>query len=129
MADQDQPQLRSTFARLVQEDEDRNVRLEAARGLGCLGADRTTLDVLVAALSDRDFGVVYESEQSLIRLTGMTFDYDPQAWTDWLGNTPDPFALAGHTPTSLMPERLSWWQRGVRGVRRTIIAWQGERKE
>jgi len=129
MADQDQPQVRGTFTRLLQEDEDRNVRLEAARGLGCLGADRTTLDVLVAALSDRDFGVVYESEQSLIKLTGMTFDYDPQAWTDWLGKTPDPFALAGHTPTALMPERLSWWQRGVQGVRRTIIAWQGERKE
>ncbi len=129
VAGQDQPQTRSTFARLLQEDQNRNVRLEAARGLGCLSEDRATLDVLVTGLSDRDFGVVYECERSLIKLTGMTFDYDPQVWTDWLGKTSDPFALAGHTPTTLMPERLSWWQRGVQGVRRTIIAWQGERKE
>ncbi|HUW81801.1 MAG TPA: HEAT repeat domain-containing protein [Phycisphaerae bacterium] len=129
VADQDEPQARSTFARLLQKDENRNVRLEAARGMGCLNADRAALDVLVTGLNDRDFGVVYECEQSLIKLTGMTFDYDSQAWTDWLGKTSDPFALAGHTPTTLMPERLSWWQRGGHGVRRTIIAWQGERKE
>jgi HEAT repeat protein len=128
-AEQDQPGARSTFARLLKEDENRNVRLEAARGLGCLDADRSTLDVLVGGLSDRDFGVVYECEQSLIKLTGMTFEYDPQAWTDWLSSTSDPFALAGQTPTTLMPERQTWWQRGVQGVRRTIIAWQGERKE
>jgi len=129
VTDQDEPQARSTFARLLQEDENRNVRLEAARGTGCLSADRAALDVLVTGLTDRDFGVVYECERSLIKLTGMTFDYDPQAWTDWLGRTSDPFALAGHTPTTLMPERRNWWQRGVQGVRRTIIAWQGERKE
>ena len=129
VADQDTPRARTTFARLLKEDDNRNVRLEAARGLGCLDADRATLDVLVTGLSDRDFGVVYECERSLIKLTGMTFDYDPQAWTDWLGKASDPFALAGHTPATLMPERLSWWQRGVQGVRRTIVAWQGERKE
>lgn len=129
VAEPDEPEARSTFAHLLQEDENRNVRLEAARGIGCLSADRAALDVLVTGLGDRDFGVVYECERSLIKLTGMTFDYDPQAWTDWLGKTSDPFALAGHTPTTLMPERRNWWQRGVQGVRRTIIAWQGERKE
>jgi hypothetical protein len=75
-------------------DPARDVRLEAARLLG-LFPDSDSVRALIKALWQRDFGVVYESERSLMRLTGKTHDHDPGRWESWLNSTSDPFAERG----------------------------------
>ncbi len=75
---------RRTLVRLVGGDPDRNVRIEAARGLAYY-PDASVLTALIQALEDRDFAVRYEAEKSLEELTGQRHDYDPDAWRAWLG--------------------------------------------
>lgn len=127
--DQQLPQVRQTLLRLLRGDDSRNVRLEAARGLACFGRDRHVLDALIAALNDPDFAVVYQAEQSLMSLTGMTLDHDSAAWLAWRDKQEDPFARAGQVPESLQPQQRAWWTKSLAAVRRVVILWQGERKE
>lgn len=81
-----------TLVRLVTEDPDRNVRIWAARGLGNY-PHPDVLTALIRALevNANDFGVRYEAENSLERLTGRRNNYDPDAWREWLAKNPDPF--------------------------------------
>jgi len=97
-----------TAMRLVSTDKSRDVRLLAARILGYY-ATNPSLEALIGALRQDDFGVVYESERALTRLTGQTHDHDPAQWRDWLASADDPFAngsVNGEAPDD-SPER--WW--------------------
>ena len=114
---------RDVAAGLLGQDGSRDVRQTAARVLGFL-QDRRVLDPLVDALEQRDFGVVYESERSLMRLTGRAFDYDAPAWREWLARTDDPLADAGKLDGLVDPPPKSWWQRSLERTRRTMASFQ-----
>lgn len=77
--------------RLLQMDLARGPRLAAARVLAYFPR-REVLDALIAALEQRDFAVCHAAEQSLQRLTGRSFDHNPQAWREFVAATDDPFA-------------------------------------
>lgn len=126
--DQHRQQAKQTLMRLLSQDPNRHVRLEAARGLRYFQEDPKVLQSLIEALKDRDFGVCYEAEASLGSLTGRRFNYDAQAWQGWLERTDDPFSAAGQAPASAQSQRLSWWKRSVQAVRDVILAWQGQAK-
>lgn len=83
---------------LLNNDPARDVRVEAARLLGHYASSQS-LESLIAALRQRDFGVVYEAERSLTRLTGERFGHDHTAWQTWLATVPDPFAGRTFEPT------------------------------
>jgi HEAT repeat protein len=120
---------KATLLGLLRDDPNRHVRLEAARGLRYFDGDPEILEGLIAALNEQDFGVVYEAEASLVRLTGETFQYDAEAWRAWLGTSEAPFARAGQLPALYQSAPLRWWQRSWQAVRQVVILWQGERKE
>jgi len=70
--------------------ESRELRIQAARYLGsCPSSD--ALSALISSLDQRDFGVVYQAEASLVRLTGESFQHDRQAWEAWRLSQSDPF--------------------------------------
>ena len=119
-------QTRQTLLRLLDGDTDQNVRLASARGLGCFPGNLDVVKELIAALDDNNFGVVYEAERSLIKLTGMTFECDPDAWAAWLKAADAPFARAGRLPDSIEPEASGWWQRSA--ARKALTAWQNDAK-
>ena len=85
---------------LLGADESRDVRILAAEYLGCC-PDDDSLSALIASLDQRDFGVVYQAERSLNRLTGQTFDHDSQAWKAWKLSESEPFVAYSASETSL----------------------------
>ncbi len=91
-----------TLVRLVTDDPDRNVRICAAQGLRNF-PDPDVLTALVRALEDDDFAIRYAAEGSLERLTGQRFDYDPDAWREWIGNVEDPFAVFAESAPEAPP--------------------------
>ena len=111
--------LRETTVQLIAQDRSSDIRVASARLLGYF-AYRSVLEPLISALDQRDFGVVYEAERSLIRLTGQTFDHDSVQWRRWLAQTSDPFADAGKLDHLLEPQQNGWWRRSVDSVRHTI---------
>ncbi|HUU82398.1 MAG TPA: hypothetical protein VM243_02735 [Phycisphaerae bacterium] len=114
-----QPTLRDMAVRLIGQERSRDIRQAAACLLGYC-RDRVVLEPLIAALEQRDFGVVYQSERSLMRLTGQTFDYDPVGWRAWLEQTQDPFAEAGKLDAVLDAPPKGWFKRSIDNTRRTF---------
>jgi HEAT repeat protein len=87
----------------LRQDTDRHVRVAAARGLGFCH-DAETVTVLIDGLRDENFAVVYECENSLVRLTGVTHGCDPAEWERWQQAHHDAlFASAGAVPESRRP--------------------------
>jgi hypothetical protein len=71
-------------------DESKDVRIAAAAAL----RHYHTLEVartLVNQLDSRDFGVAWQSNQSLIELTGQDFAYNESAWFQYLTGPSKPF--------------------------------------
>jgi hypothetical protein len=97
----------------------RDVRVSAARLLRHFQTG-AVLDALIDALEQRDFGVVYESDRSLMHLTGQRLDYDAATWRRWRASTDDPFAGAGQLDKVLYPEEENWWERTVSSTRETL---------
>lgn len=87
---------------LLLHDEDRDVQMAAARGLGGI-PDVRSLRALIASLRQKDFGIAYEAERSLMKLTGRGFRFDADAWQEWLDATPDPFDRANRTTSAPAP--------------------------
>ena len=108
---------------LVGKHPARDVRLAAARFLGRFQS-RAAINALVGALDQRDFGVVYQSERSLMHLTGETFDRNAAAWRRWLAKADDPFAGAGRLDSELYPEKASWWEGVVRETRESLAGFR-----
>ncbi len=117
-----------TFISHGLDDQDRDVRIAAARGLAYFQS-RKVLEALISMLRHRDFGIVFEAERSLVELTGQTFEHDPDAWQAWLKETSDPFEHAGEVPESLRVPKRNWLQKTGHAVRKAVIFWQGEAKE
>lgn len=98
--------VRRILKQLLREDPSRHVRLRAARALGSFAGEEAAFDALVQGLGDSDNAVVYECEQSLIRLTGITQRGSAGAWRRWRdANAEDLFAKAGETPPELVDDR------------------------
>lgn len=68
-----------TAARILTTEPSPDARLVAARLLGEFSL-REAVVTRVRAMTQLDFGVVYEAEKSLYKLTGRRFDCDPIRW-------------------------------------------------
>ncbi len=88
-------------------DPSRDVRIAAATLLG-YDADGMCVTALVDALRQADFGVQYEAERSLMRLTGITHDHNPTRWQAWLDSTAEPFAGRGALDRQLDGKKGIW---------------------
>jgi hypothetical protein len=108
-------------------DSSLDVRINCAKGLGTF-KHRDVLMALVAALRDTDFAVRYESEFSLVRLTGTTFRGNAARWIAWLQDNKDPFKNAGQTPPELALPRKSSLQRTRDALYQFYVDWQGPAK-
>jgi len=115
--------VRTTAIRLLGNDPSRDVRIVAAELLGSF-QEREVLDALIAALDQRDFGVVYECERSLMRITGQSHDYDPVAWRQWLQQADNPFADAGRLDDKLSRRQPNWFRRTWDSTRRTLASFK-----
>jgi len=104
----------------------RNVRLVAIESLGAF-QDRAVLQPLIRALREEDFAIAERAELSLIALTGVTHQYDADAWEEWLANTDDPFAHAGEQPDIPRAKRPSWFEKQKRAFRRALKLGQADR--
>lgn len=110
-------------------DEERHARIAAARGLsGYPSVD--SLGALIAGLRDRDFPVVHACEDSLVKLTGVTHNLDPDAWEKWLEESGDTaFAGAGHIPESRRPKYSNAVEKAAYDTRDLVEwLWPGDGK-
>ena len=103
----------------------RNVRLVAIESLGAF-QDRAVLQPLIRALREEDFAIAERAELSLIALTGVTHQYDADAWEEWLATVEDPFAHAGEQPDIPRAKRPSWFDKQRRAVRRALKLGQAD---
>jgi len=105
--------------KLLASDPSRNVRILAAQALGSF-RDRRVFAPLIAGLRSEDFAQADRCEQSLIALTGVTHDYDPDVWQAWVAAAGDPFAKAGQKPVTTRPAGPNWFDRQMRAWRRGL---------
>jgi hypothetical protein len=120
--------VQKALLRGLASDRNVDVRLNAARALGQL-QDSTVLMALIAALKDTDFAIKYESEQSLIRLTGRTFHGNAGKWLTWMNETKDPFADAGKVPPELAKPQQNFFEKSRDSFNRFYEEWQGPAKK
>ena len=79
--------------KMLTRDEHPTVRGRAATALGHY-RDPQAVQSLVTTVDDEEFEVAFQVRTSLTTMTGRDFEYDRQAWTQWLQTTDDPFAQA-----------------------------------
>ena len=72
-------------------DPEASIRTEAAKGLGDYRYRGSIQGLIRALAEDDEFGVWYRCKESLEKLTGKNFGYDPQAWRQWFETTEQPF--------------------------------------
>ena len=109
------PTVRDVAMERLASDGSRDVRIAAASLLGHEPVAES-IGALIAALRTSDFGVVYQAERSLMRLTGVQNGHDANAWFQWLESTPDPFARRGALNDTLdRPAKKSWRLWSERG--------------
>ena len=75
---------------MLNRDTESEIRGRAAEALGNY-QNRRAVQALISALDDDDFGVIYQAEQSLRKLTGEDFPDDSGRWNEWLVGTKNPF--------------------------------------
>lgn len=75
---------------LADEKQLRDIRIAAADGLREY-PQSDVAQALIRVLSDRDFGVAWQSRQSLNLMTGQDFAYDQTKWLNYLTTTAKPF--------------------------------------
>lgn len=107
------------FIQLLRSDRSRNVRIVSTQALGDF-KDRRVLTPLINCLRNEDFMIADSAERSLMMLTGVTHEYDADAWSKWVEQTPDPFANAGHPVATTRPAGPSWWDTQQRVWRKTL---------
>jgi HEAT repeat protein len=107
------------FIQMLRNDRSRNVRIVAGQALAGY-KDRRVLTPLVNALRNEDFMIADTAERSLMALTGTTHDYDADAWSRWIDQTPEPFANAGKPVATSRPAGPSWWDKQQRVWRKAI---------
>ena len=123
LSDEQREVCHATAIRLLNRHRSRDVRIAAAGFLRHFPV-AATLTALIDALEQRDFGVVYQSERSLMHLTGRTFDHDAAAWRRGLAAVDDPFEHAGRLDHELCPKEESWWARTIDGTRQVFAGFR-----
>jgi HEAT repeat protein len=120
----------TTFVDRLRLDTDRHARIAAARGLGFCPRPQA-VKALIEGLRDRDFAVVHQCEDSLVRLTGHTHGGDTMAWEQWMeANQDDLFAQAGQVPASRRPPYNNKWQKVSYETKEFFLwLWPGPRDE
>jgi len=103
------PQVTRPLIDAMMKDEDADVRIAAADGLGQY-TDRLVYDSLVAALSDGNFGVATAARRSLQTLTGRDLGSEPGPWVQWAQQNPQ-HLFDGQKPYTYRPyqQPRSWW--------------------
>lgn len=74
----------------MQRDISEDVRIAAADALRCYKNDEVAHD-LIGMLNDQDFAVAWQARQSLRLMTGYDFQYNEQAWLNYLSGSNRPF--------------------------------------
>jgi len=108
-------------------EKDRRVKMAAIRALGQV-RDERCLKVLVDALDDDDFGVVYEAEMALRRLTGHTGNFERRQWEAWLLEATDPFSGGVALAERKGRSEGNFWHRLADTLNAMWVAWQGQAK-
>ncbi len=90
----------------IDRERDQHTRLAMIETLGYF-PERRVLDPLMGVLPEDNFTYRHAAEVSLARLTGVTHEYDPDAWKNWLASVEDPFASRGRIPEALMRKSKS----------------------
>lgn len=85
------PDAVSALIAVLSEDTSTDVRMAAANALGQY-PERRVFDALVGALSDTDYGVIREANQSLQTLTGESFEDRGSVWLTWAEEQENLFA-------------------------------------
>jgi len=119
LANGDRDTALTIYIQMVEPDQARRVRIAGTAALGAF-QNRKVFAPLISTLRDRDFAIADCAERSLIKLTGVTHDYNADVWAKWLTDTDDPFANAGHIPEITRPAGPSWWDKQVRAWRRGL---------
>lgn len=78
---------------LNDEQQNRDVRIACADGLRCY-QQSDVAQALIRVLSDRDYGVARQAQQSLNLMTSKDFGLEPSPWLNYLTSTPKPFAAS-----------------------------------
>lgn len=101
------PQIVKALLDQLARDSDRNVRLTTIETLAYF-AERPIPEALVDAMDGDDFAIQHAAEESLITLTGHTYNNDAKAWRKWLAEAQDPFEHAGQTPEGAAVKKTVW---------------------
>ena len=123
LSDEQREACHAAAIHLLGHHRSRDVRISAA-GILRHFPEETTLTALINALEQRDFGVVYQSERSLMHLTGRSFDHAADAWRQWRATADDPFEGAGELDYLLHPEEENWWEQTVNGTRQAFAGFK-----
>ena len=123
LTDDQRQTCRVALLRLLQRNPSRDVRIAAALLLRHF-PEREVADGLAESLRQRDFGVVYECDRSLMHLTGQRFRHDAQAWKAWLASAADPFAESGGLDAEIYPPQKGFWERTSESARRALAGYK-----
>jgi HEAT repeat protein len=107
------------YLQLLRNDRNRNVRLTAVEALGCF-KDKRVLSPLINTLRGEDFMMADTAERSLMALTGVSHEYNADAWAKWVEQTPEPFAHAGEPVATSRPAGPTWWDKQQRVWRKAL---------
>ncbi|MFA5866302.1 MAG: HEAT repeat domain-containing protein [Phycisphaerae bacterium] len=118
---------KKVLVKTLAEDSSIDVRLNSAKALGQF-KDHDVLLALIAALKDAEFVVRHESERSLIRLTGITFQGNVDRWLAWTQQTKDHFKNAGQIPPQLAEPKRNIFQQSRENLYLFYLDWQGPAK-
>lgn len=119
LTDEQQNTACDLYVQFLRTDRSRNVRIVSTQALGEF-QDKRVLTPLINCLREADFMIADSAERSLIALTGVTHEYDADAWTRWVDQTPDPFAHAGEEVATSRPSGPSWWDKQQRVWRKSL---------
>jgi hypothetical protein len=103
---------------LLNRDEQSDIRVAAAVGLGQYAQDRV-FQGLVGALDARELAVNAAAAKSLRTLTGQDFGLDPKPWLEWYNATDEPFAdqqeylYPTYQREETFLEKLAFWSKKV----------------
>jgi hypothetical protein len=95
--------IRAILLDRLQNEPLREGRVAAARGLAHF-ADIEVIERLITRLDDAEFAVVWQCEESLVKLTGVTHSCRAVEWRDWLNaNRESALARRGEQVASRRP--------------------------
>lgn len=105
-ADSQRERIIDTLIQRIDKERDQHARLAMIETLGYFPEQRV-LGPLVGVLPEDNFTYRHAAEVSLARLTGVTHEYDADAWKSWLASVDDPFASGGRVPEALLRKSKS----------------------